>query len=59
MSVPVDALTVPARTRTRIAARSWIVNRVPEPAPERAEGVDPVRSERMKRAWETRRRRAG
>ncbi len=48
---------VDPRARARIAARSWVNRHTPEPPPERREGVDPVHSERMKRAWETRRRR--
>ena len=43
--------------RAHIANRSWVARHIPEPPPERREGVDPVHSERMKKAWETRRRR--
>lgn len=59
--LPAAALYRPAPDRARIAARSWVTNRVPEPPPETATGApaDPERVERGKRAWRTRRANMG
>lgn len=54
--LPPDALYRPATERARIAARSWVTSRVPEPRPELREGVDPRLSEIRRKQWEKRRR---